>query len=312
MKFSVSVVIPTKNAGHLFNEVMDALKKQDYECSYEIVIVDSGSSDETKTIASKSGARVLEIAPGDFNHGTTRDYGIQKSSGEIVVLITQDATPADRGLISSLVSAFDDPRVAGAYARQIPRPDADLITKRNLENWITGGSERKVRCLEGLDMYEKMAPMEKYLFCNFDNVCSAIRKEVWRSCKFGINDFGEDIDWSERVLKAGYKIVYEPAAAVIHSHDRPLSYEFKRTYLCHRKIYRQFGLRLVPTVRHILKSWIYVTKKDWLYIYRAKERLSNKIWLFCKIPILNVLSAFAQYSAVRDETRKVSRKVEGV
>jgi len=263
-------------------------------------------------VACSHGARVSKIAPEDFNHGTTRDYGISLANGDIVVLMVQDAVPNDSKLLETILKRFSDPELAGVYVRQIPQPDADLLTKRNLNNWLTGRTESETRKMKSLDWYESLAPIEKYFFCNFDNVCSAVRKSVWQSHKFGEINFGEDIDWAERVLGAGFKIVYEPEAAVIHSHDRPVSYEYKRTYVCHRKLYRQFGLQLVPSVRGGLRSWVFSTGQDVQYVLHQDAPMSVKLGLWTKIPLLNFLCAVAQYRAARDEASGTVRHIRGV
>jgi rhamnosyltransferase len=224
----------------------------------------------------------------------------------------QDAVPADDRLLESIVREFDDAQVAGVYARQIPRPEADLLTKRNLTGWLTGRMEREERQMKSLAWYEALSPMEKYLFCNFDNVCSAVRKAVWDTHKFGRINFGEDIDWAERVLKSGHKLVYQPSAAVVHSHDRPISYEYKRTYVCHRKLYQQFQLRLVPSLKGIHRSWAYSTLTDVRYIAAQPAPLAEKVKLWTRTPVLNLFSAYAQYRAASDEAAGRDRHVRGV
>ena len=154
--------------------------------------------------------------------------------------------------------------------------------------------------------------MERYILCNFDNVCSALRKDVWQEERFGRISFGEDIDWSERVLKRGYKIVYEPAAAVVHSHDRPLSYEYKRNYICHHKLFSQFGIQVTPTVRTVVRGWYLLTKSDMLYVAQTEHRFGEKIALLLKTPVLNFLRILGQFRAVRDAKSGVLRSMSGV
>jgi rhamnosyltransferase len=310
--YRCTVVIPTKDGGWMFEEALAALQRQTIWADTELIVVDSGSSDGTVWAARAAGARVIEIPPDEFNHGATRDFGISLASADIVILLVQDALPQDVGLLAAMVKAFDDSEVAGVYARQIPRPDADLLTKRNLAGWLTGRQERENRKMQSVEWYQALSPMEKYLFCNFDNVCSGLRKPVWTEHRFGRINFGEDIDWAERVLKAGWRIVYEPAAAVVHSHDRPLSYEYKRTYVCHRKLYQQFGLQLVPSLVGIHRAWAYSTLQDARYIAAQRARFADKLKLWAKVPVLNLFSAVAQYRAARDEAAGHQRQVAGV
>lgn len=307
-----SIVIPTKNGGTLFGRAIEQLQKQKLWWQAEFIVIDSGSTDGTVDIARAAGATVYEIPAEEFNHGATRDFGIAHASCEYVILMVQDAIPCDHDLFDNILLPFQDPEVAGVYARQLPQPDADLLTKRNLNNWLTGRADREVRKIESIEWYESLSPMAKYLFCNFDNVCSAIRKSVWRNNKFGNVNFGEDIDWAERVLKSGYKIAYEPSSVVIHSHDRPLTYEYKRTYVCHRKLYRQFRLHLVPTLRGAVRSWLFSTRQDAKYITNQDASIFVKLGILVKIPFFNLFSAIAQYRAAKDEVVGTMRHIRGV
>ena len=304
-----SIVIPSKNGGDLFHKALDAWAKQTLWQQCELIIVDSGSQDGTVEVAKQAGAKVFEIAPEQFNHGATRDYAISQASSEYIILTVQDAIPIDKTLLETLVLALQEPKIAGAYTRQIPHLDADILTKRNLNTWLTGRTEREQRFILHDGWYESLTAMEKYLFCNFDNVCSAIKKSVWQQQPFGRSSFGEDIDWAERVLKQGYHIVYEPQACVIHSHQRPMSYEYKRTYICHRKLYALFGLHLVPTLKSVLRNWLFATIADTLYILRDNAHWQQKIAMLIKVPILNGLNIYAQYQA---ELQGVNNTVKGV
>lgn len=309
---NLSIVIPTKNGGELFRNAIKQLQMQNLWKKSELIVIDSGSTDGTVDIARAAGARVYEIPAEEFNHGATRDLGIALATCEYIILMVQDAIPRDFDLLGNILRPFEDPEVAGVYARQVPQPDADLLTKRNLNNWLTGRTNGEVRKIKSIEWYESLSPMEKYLFCNFDNVFSAIRKSAWENNKFGKINFGEDIDWAERVLKSGFKIAYEPSAAVTHSHDRPLSYEYKRTYVCHRKLYRQFKLHLVPSLRGALRSWLFSTEQDAKYINNQDAPIRVKLGMWAKIPFLNLLSAIAQYRAARDEVAGTMHHIRGV
>jgi rhamnosyltransferase len=234
------------------------------------------------------------------------------ASCERVVLTVQDAIPLEAETLERLIAALDDFGVAGAYARQVPQPDADPITRRNLNAWLTGRMERQVRQARTPEELDAMAPMDRYFFCNFDNVCSVIRKTVWRANPFGRVAFGEDIDWAERVLRVGHAIVYEPAAVVVHSHDRPLSYEFKRTYVCHRKLYRQFGLHLVPSLRRACGAWFKLTTADIAYVLRSRSSLAAKCLIVCKLPALTALQILGQYLGAKNERKGRQDNVKGV
>src|SRR6266850_1200176 len=85
-----AVVIPTKNGGPLFRRVVEGLQQQTCWSEVELIVVDSGSSDDTVAIARSGGAIVHTISPADFDHGATRDYGISLTSCEFILLTVQD------------------------------------------------------------------------------------------------------------------------------------------------------------------------------------------------------------------------------
>ena len=310
--FACSLVIPTKNGGDLFKTVVAGLQRQTIWPNVEFIIVDSGSTDDTIAIAKAAGAECYTIPPSEFNHGSTRDFAIGKASSNIIVLTVQDATPLDVQMLEKLLSALEDPEVAGAYARQIPQPDADAITKRNLNTWLTGRTVREVRALPDPAAYDTWPPMERYLASNFDNVCSAIRKSEWEVHPFGRVDFGEDIQWAQSALKRGRRIVYEPTAAVVHSHDRPIAYEYKRTYVCHRKLNQLFGLHMVPTLGRAVQGWLHMMISDMGYTMRAKVPLATKIKLLAKLPALTAMQILGQYQGAKDHLDKSQKKISGV
>lgn len=307
-----SLMIPTKNAGELFKRVIAGLQVQTCWQDVEFIVVDSGSTDETLAIAKVAGAKCVSIPPEEFNHGATRDYGISLATTNRIVMTVQDAVPNDPHVIERLIATLEEDNVAGVYARQIPQPDADIITKRNLNMHFTGGTKRVTQALYNAAQYDTLNPRERHAVSNFDNVCSAIRKDVWQETKFGRINFGEDIDWATRVLKRGFKIIYEPSAAVVHSHDRPVSYEYKRTYVCHRKLYSLFGLELVTTPRVALIAWAHWTARDIYHILRYERRPWEAIKMLFKTPVLNYFRILGIYQAERDEKAGVQKTVKGV
>ena len=309
---TVSIVIPTLNGGTLFAELMTKLRAQRFAAKIELVVVDSGSSDETVSVAEKAGAKIVRIPPGEFDHGLTRNRGIELANGDIVFLMTQDAIPADEFLIERLVGGFEDSRVAGVFARQIPRPEHDVLVARNIQTWIAGSPERRIAHITDIATYDAMSPIERYFFCVFDNVCSAVRRTAWEEIPFHQNAFGEDVEWAKRALEAGWKIVYEPAAAVIHSHHRPARYEYKRTYMCHRTLFRLFGLSTIPAFSYVPRCFFLSVAGDWKYVWRHEHGLWRKLSLMVRVPILSWGSVLGQYRGARDEREGRGKKLGGV
>jgi rhamnosyltransferase len=309
----LSVMIPTKNGGPLFEEVLQGLRAQDYPGEVELLVVDSGSDDQTLALARRYGARVETIPPAQFNHGLTRDHGIGLCRGEIIVLMTQDAVPADSGLLSALAAPFDDPEVGGAYARQLPRPEANVLTQRNLNGWFTGRTEPEVRRIENPATYRALNPWKRFALCNFDNVCSAVRRSAWEPIRFGRNNFGEDIAWCKSALEQGWKIAYTPDACVVHSHDqRSAHYQYKRGYMHHQLVYRLFGLRAIPTRQRAWQAFRTVLRQDMAYVAEHEPSLKKRLYLWFHIPGWTLASILAQYRGGADAARGVEKRQSGV
>lgn len=267
----ISVVIPTKNGADTLGELLARLFEQKCAAELEVVVIDSGSRDGTREIAARYPLRVEQIAPGEFDHGGTRNRGIALTRGDPIVLLTQDAIPADPGLLDNIAKPFADERVAGVFGRQIPRADCDVVRRRQLEGWLTGRRDPARVELGGVAL-ESLPPFERYERCAFDNVCSAVRRSVWERIPFPRASFGEDVAWGKAVLEAGWAIAYEPAAAVVHSHRRPVSEEYRRERSSHRVLYELFGLATVPRRRDVVRGVLWHLQNEVPYAWRHAPR----------------------------------------
>ncbi len=251
----VSIVIPTCNAGPGIERLLDAIERQEGDLAPEIVAIDSGSQDGTPERLRRRRVRVLEVAPEAFNHGATRNEALARVTGELAVLIVQDAVPASPRWLAALVSPLlEDPHVAGSFARQMPAPQASRLTAHYLSQWVaTRPSPRVVGPLTR-DAFERMTPGERHAACAFDNVCACIRVAVWRAHPFRRTPIAEDLEWGRDVLLAGHKLAYAPDAVVAHSHERSVAYELQRTYLVHQRLQALFGLTTVPTAGSCVRA----------------------------------------------------------
>lgn len=251
----VSIVIPTFDAGPGLERLLDAIARQDTGFAVEIVAVDSGSTDGTLELLRRSGVRVIEIDSRRFNHGESRNEGLSAVQSELAVLLVQDAMPASTRWLAALVRPLlEDPTVAGAFARQQPWPDASRLTAHYLSGWVAAGTHP--RTIGPLDRaaFASMTPAERHVACAFDNVCSCIRMSVWRRHPFRRTPIAEDLEWALEVLLSGHRIAYAPDAVVWHSHDRPVAYELRRTYLVHQRLQALFGLCTIPNVPSLARA----------------------------------------------------------
>ena len=251
----VSIVVPTHNGASTLPALLDAISRQRVDFPFEIIAIDSASADGTPELLRRLVDRVITIPAQDFDHGLTRNLAIEQARGELIVLLVQDAVPASESWLRELTAPLlADDRLAGTYARQLPRPDASPLTRLYLERWMASSSVGRTAAIAGASELEALEPAARLERCTFDNVCSCIRRSIWARHPFKQTPIGEDVEWAREVLLAGYKLAYVPAAQVFHSHDRPARYEFERTYALHRRLYELFRLRTIPTFPQLISA----------------------------------------------------------
>jgi len=237
-----SVVIPTFNAGPDIIRLLEGLRAQKPAPPDEILAIDSGSCDDTCRHVRDAGGRVIDWKE-PFNHGLTRDAGIAASSGEIVLLTVQDAVPAGTDWLARVAAHFADPAVAGVTTRQIPPPDGplELRIKARLE-LEESSTPVRIALAEHPD-YPRYSPAQRLELYRFDDVCAALRKSVWEKIPYGNCRYAEDYQWARRALEAGFTLVRDPLAPMIHAHRRRFWYEFRRAVLDAWVLDEAFGYR---------------------------------------------------------------------
>jgi len=252
-----SVVIPTFEAGPGFDELLKRLFSQRTNFGYEVLVIDSGSTDGTVELAERYGASVRLIDPGEFDHGATRNLGASLTSGRYVAFLVQDALPKDDNWLAAMVDVLDaDETVAGVYGRQIPRPDSGPLTRALMRDWPTSGWERREQFAGGPESYGALSPATRRSLAAFDNVNSCVRRSVWESLPFEQTHFGEDLRWGKTVVEAGYTLVYNPRSTVFHSHERGALYDLRRHYADALVLQELFGLTPTPNVARLLVNAI--------------------------------------------------------
>jgi rhamnosyltransferase len=210
-----SVVMPTKNGEEYLDEVMRAIFAQEAPFAFEVVVVDSGSTDRTLEILGRYPVTLLHIPPLEFNHGETRNFAIRHTRGAFIALLTQDATPAHPGWLASLVAACEEEGVAGVFGPHLTRSDCDPIEARNLAQHFRNFGEGRTRW-QIRDEADYQARQGHYDF--FSNCNSCLRRAAWEQIPFRRTSMAEDQMWAQDVLRAGWAKVYEPEASVYHSH----------------------------------------------------------------------------------------------
>jgi rhamnosyltransferase len=235
----ISVIIPTRNGGPRFGELLAALRAQ-RRLPDEILVIDSGSRDETVSLAHRYGARVIPIAPQDFDHGGTRTLGARSAIGDLLVYLTQDAVPADPEALERLLAPLADDRVAAAYGRQLPFPDASCFARHlRMFNYPERSS---VRSFEDRVRYG-------FKTAFISNSFAAYRRDLLATAGYFQEGqvFGEDTFTVAKLLRRGYCIAYVAEARVFHSHNSTVVQDFRRyfdigvAHAMNRQLLEDFG-----------------------------------------------------------------------
>jgi rhamnosyltransferase len=249
----VSIMVPTLNGGITLPALFRALRADPTPLPFEIVVVDSGSTDGTLDLARANVDQIIQIEPGTFDHGTSRNRGIEAARGPFVVCLVQDALPTPGPWLQELVAPLmERETVAGTWARQLPANGASAIVRHYMERSAITSDRSEINRLSPGEL-DRLSPLERLQRCRFDNVCACIRKSVWRDIPFRPTPIAEDLAWAKEVLLAGFALEYRPGAVVVHSHDRSAMYEYRRTRMLHRQLAALFGIETIPTVGTLMR-----------------------------------------------------------
>ena len=203
---SASVVIPVKNGERFLAEVLAAVAAQSPD---ELLVIDSGSTDGSVELARAGGAEVLEIDPGEFGHGRTRNLGAERTTGDAICFLTQDAVPSAGWLDAHREALEMGDRVGASYGPHLPRPETSPMIARELTDFFAAMAP------DGRPQLHEDGNGTPFL----SNVNACYARECWHEIRFPDVAYAEDQAFGRAMLQAGWRKVFHPGAAVAHAHD---------------------------------------------------------------------------------------------
>lgn len=218
-RVTISIILLTFNGMPVVQDCLRMISRQAVDAKVEIVHIDSGSTDATLDVARAYSLQTHHIRKDDFHHSGTRNFATTLAHGELIVFLSQDAVPGGVKWLANLVAPFADPTVGAVYGRQIPPQSVGPVRRYAITCLYP--VQREVRQLSALQ------PLSLAMV-RFSNANSAIRKNL--ITRFQFNERAlvcEDHGICRDILLAGYKVLYEPDATVIHGHQRNLYSEFQ-------------------------------------------------------------------------------------
>ena len=222
MTGSCSIIIRAYNEEKYIGRLLEGIQRQTLK-DVDVILVDSGSTDSTVSIAESYGARVVRIPSAEFTFGRSLNYGIKEAKREFVVIASAHVYPVYPDWLETLLHPFQDERVAVAYGKQRGPEFAKFSEQQIFHQWYPDFSK----------------PNQETAFCN--NANAAIRKSLWEENNYDETLTGlEDLAWAKWAKERGHSIAYVAEAEIIHVHNetpRGVFNRYRREAMALRKIY---------------------------------------------------------------------------
>lgn len=259
----IDIIIPVYKPDHKFLTLIDRLEHQSVPVN-RIIVINTEQKYFDRLLYGTSYLKeyhnivVKHISKREFDHGKTRNRGVQCSDADYFVMMTQDAVPADEFMVEQLLKPLHSENIAVAYARQLADEDCSEAEKYTRSFNYSDQSGIKTKAdLERLGI--------KTFFCS--NVCAAYDRKVFDALGGFVKHtiFNEDMIYAAKAVEEGYGIAYAAEAQVFHSHDYSCREQFHRNFdlgvsqAQHPEVFAAYpseseGMRLVRQTVHHLKT----------------------------------------------------------
>jgi rhamnosyltransferase len=253
----ISVVIRAFNEAQRIGRLLTGIEQQSIQ-DVEVIVVDSGSTDETVQIAASHGAQIVYISPEEFTFGRSLNRGVVAASGEIIVIISAHCYPVYPDWLAQLVQPLDDLQVAVSYGKQ----------RGGETNWF---SEHQFFRKYFPDISQ---PRQGHPYSH--NANAAVRRSLWEQHPYNEQVTGlEDLAWSSWAFEQGYAIAYVAEAEVIHLHDETpaqVHNRYRREAIAMKQILPQSRF----TLWNFLRLWLSATFAD--FFQARREGVLKKFW----------------------------------
>ncbi len=267
----VSVVVPVLNAARTLSRCLGALVQLD-PAPIEILVVDNGSTDDSRAIAERFAAshRAITVRVLDAPRrgaSIARNVGVRQAAGAVIAFTDADCAP-EPSWLAPLMRPFADPRTAAVAGRVVGDPGHSLLEIFS-------------------SLYTLQLPAEQQVHTTFTPFAGgfptanlAIRREGFMTVQ-GFDErvaiYGEDYDLCARIYAEGWQIVYEPGAVVRHHHRTSLQSVLKQAYGFGRShayvIQKHFPHGLWIDLPRRSFAWPEAPVQGWLNLTSADKKL---------------------------------------
>jgi len=269
----------------LVRRCLTALRYQE-GVDFELMHIDSGSTDGTLDVIREFGGRLYHIRPCEYIPGRVLNFAMELCTDELVTFLNTDAFPVGRSWLLELLKPLDSSdKVAATFSRQLAREDAEDLFRNDNERAFGDGQEHA-----GWRHFFSMAS-------------SAIKRSHWERCRFSDKlRYSEDIDWTYRMRLSGAEIIYAQQSMAVHSHNYNLQQSYKRHFgegLADAHIYK-IGSVEASFGRQVLLSGLRENLRD-LHNAAAEHKPS----LLIKSPFLRMTQRLGHYSGLKQGMKQL-------
>jgi len=251
------VVIRAYNEGWHIGRLLTGIRRQTVE-DIEVILVDSGSTDETVAIAGEFDVKIVRISPAEFTFGRSLNWGVAAASGQFVVNVSAHCYPVYPDWLEWLLVPFEDPNVAVSYGKQRGGETNQYSEHQFFRKYFPDVSQ----------------PRQGHPYSH--NANAAIRRSLWVQQPYNENVTGlEDLAWSSWVQAQGYEIAYVAEAEVVHLHDERPAQVYNR--------HRREALAMKQILPHsrfklwnFFRLWTSSTVSD--LIQARREAVLKRVW----------------------------------
>lgn len=221
----ISVVIPAYNEVHTLPDCLKALALQTL-LPDEVIVVDDGSSDGTVEVTRQPGVKVIQQS--HQGPAAARNLGARQARGDLILFTDADCQP-DREWVAQMVAPFSDPQVVGVKGAY--RCRENRVVPRFVQQEYESKYARMVRQpgIDFIDTYS--AGYRREVFFQNEGFDPALMKL-------------QDQEFSFRLARKGYRLVFAPQARVYHRHDLNLGEYMRRKFSI--GYWKAFMLRWLP------------------------------------------------------------------
>jgi len=220
-----SVVIPTLNSAKTLGDCLNSIRNNNTRYEYEIIVVDAGSSDETKEIASRYADKILDGIPSRVN----RNKGIEVAKGNIICFTDSDCTVPPtwiEQLVNKLLELNqEDKRIIGIGGPNYPvletRSVISLAIARTIRSPLISFRARNVTMAKQAEETLHNPPVNSAYFKKVLQEVGGF-DEQYRP--------GQDLALDAKLGEKGYKLFYIPDIFVHHHHRHSLRGFIRQMY----------------------------------------------------------------------------------